>query len=206
MIALIIFLVIVIWQMKAYKTSGPSYLTLKNDGAITIREYPSITIAQVQMKGDRYHCITSGFRLLASYIFGQNTENLKIAMTAPVMQTHATTIEADSMNTKTEDEEWIIRFIMPANHDKSNLPQPNNPQIKILSLSAKKYIVIRFSGSNTESNLTRHLALLKNYIQSSGLHTVGNPVYAFYNPPWILPFLRRNEIMFEQQVERGEVT
>lgn len=197
---LAIFLATIIWQINAYKVSEPSYITLKTAGPITIRQYPSITVAQVEMNGDRYYSINSGFRLLANYIFGDNKEKVKIAMTAPVIQTRLTSADTDFYNKNLDNNEWIIRFIMPAGYDKTKLPpQPNNLQVKILSFSEKKYIVIRFSGFNTDTNLNSHLEQLKNYADKNGLRTVGSPLYAFYNPPWILPFLRRNEIMLELQ-------
>jgi len=197
---LAIFVATIIWQMNAYKVSESSYLTLKTEGPITIRQYPSITVAEVEMNGDRYYSINSGFRLLANYIFGENKEKLKIAMTAPVIQTQVMSVNPHSTNKKPEDNKWIIRFIMPAGYNKTKLPpQPNNLQVKILSFSEKKYIVIRFSGFNTDTNLNSHLDALKNYADRNKLHTVGSPLYAFYNPPWILPFLRRNEIMLELQ-------
>ncbi len=184
--------------MNAYKVSEPSYLTLKADGPITIRQYPSITVAQVEMNGDRYYSINSGFRLLANYIFGDNKENIKIAMIAPVIQTQIISVNTVSNDQKPENNKWIIRFIMPAGYDKKKIPpQPNDRQIKILSFSEKKYIAIRFSGFNSDRNLNSHLDELKNYVDRNELHTVGSPLYAFYNPPWVLPFLRRNEIMLE---------
>lgn len=197
MVFLAFFVIIIIWQMNAYKVSEPSYLTLKTEGPITIRQYPTITVAQVEMNGDRYYSINYGFKLLANYIFGENKEKLKIAMTAPVMQTQVMTVNTDSKNKKPEDNKWIIRFVMPANYDKTKLPEPNNLQVKLSTIAEKKYIVISFSGFNTETNLNSHLDELKNYINRHRLHTVGYPLYAFYNPPWILPFLRRNEIMLE---------
>lgn len=197
---LIVFVVTIIWQMNAYKVSEPSYLTLKTEGPITIRQYPSVVVAQVEMNGDRYYSINSGFRLLANYIFGENKEKLKIAMTAPVIQTQVMSVNTGSKNKKLEDNKWIIRFILPAGYDKTKFPpRPNNLQVNIIRFSEKKYIVIRFSGLNTDTNLNSHLDELKNYADRNELHTVGSPLYAFYNPPWILPFLRRNEIMLELQ-------
>ena len=37
------------------------------------------------------------------------------------------------------------------------------------------------------------------YVQSRNLSVKGSIKYAFYNPPWTLPALRRNEIMIEVQ-------
>jgi hypothetical protein len=37
-------------------------------------------------------------------------------------------------------------------------------------------------------------------VASAGLVTKGEPVFAFYDPPWTLPFMRRNEVMIELAV------
>ena len=78
----------------------PDYKVIKSEQNIEIRQYDPMIIAEVEVKGKREDAISKGFRLLADYIFGNNTlgkdismtapvqqkENLKIAMTAPVQQ------------------------------------------------------------------------------------------------------------------------
>jgi hypothetical protein len=58
-------------------------------------------------------------------------------------------------------------------------------------------VVIRFSGFNTDANIKSHRETLLKYIAELHLSVVSAPKTAFYNPPWTLPFLRRNEVMFE---------
>ena len=57
--------------------------------------------------------------------------------------------------------------------------------------------MIRFSGMAEEDSLRRHTHELKAYLHSKNLEPLAAPTYAFYNPPWTLPWLRRNEIMIE---------
>jgi hypothetical protein len=183
-ILLIIIAIFLVWQMKAHKTPEPHYQILKNDGTIQIRQYPSLIVAQVEVSGERYSAIKNGFRILADYIFGKNSISQKIQMTAPVLQ-------------KKINQGWIVGFIMPDSFTLETLPKPINTAISLIKLPSTKYVVIRFSGMNSKKNLEMHLLQLQEYISTNHLNNVGEPTYAFYNPPWILPFLRRNEIMIE---------
>jgi DNA gyrase inhibitor GyrI len=183
------------WQIFGYKTPEPSYSIIKKDGNIELREYGSILVAQVKVKGERYQAINDGFRQLAGYIFGGNHAEKQIAMTAPVSQEPVKIqMTAPVIQQKIADE-WIIRFVMPAHYTLNTIPKPDNKNIAILEIPARRYAVIRFSGRNTQENINTHEKLLEKYISDNRLKKNGEPSYAFYNPPWILPFLRRNEIM-----------
>ena len=86
---------------------------------------------------------------------------------------------------------------MPAGYTLDTLPKPNSSSVKLISIPAKRFVVIRFSGLAGEDNIQLHTKELKAYISEQNLKTIGSPVLAFYNPPWTLPFLRRNEVMIE---------
>lgn len=183
--------------MFAYKVPEPNYVLIKAEGNIEIRKYSAFLAAETEVGGDRDTAINKGFRILADFIFGNNSAENKIAMTAPVIQQNAEISMTKPVTLQKKANTWIIRFIMPSGYTIVNLPKPNNHDIIILQVPEKKYVVIRFSGSSNEGNLSKYLNLLEGYISKNKLTVIGQPIFAFYNPPWILPFLRRNEIMFE---------
>lgn len=194
---LLIIIAFVIWQKTAYKVDEPKYTVLKSEGPIEIRRYPALVVAEVKIKGQRFSSINSGFRLLADYIFGDNKNNQKIAMTAPVMQEKTTTSNYSTETQKSQDDTWIVRFVMPSDFDITSLPHPNNSAVTLINLPAKVYVIIKFSGSNSDKNLQDHLTNILQYSKEHNLKITGEPIMAFYNPPWILPMFRRNEIMLE---------
>jgi DNA gyrase inhibitor GyrI len=164
----------------------PSYQVIKQFNNIEVRTYPSLLVATVQTTGSRKEAIQTGFKSLANFIFGQNKSGTKIEMTAPVLQ--------QQLN---DDKNWSVSFIMPKNYTFSTLPQANNDQISIEQWPPRSVIVIRFSGLSSNNNIQQHLELLNDFISSHDYQTTGLPIFAFYNPPWTLPFLRRNEIMIQ---------
>lgn len=177
------------------KVEKPKYITIEKSGNIEVREYESTIIAEVSVKGERKEAIRAGFKLLADYIFGNNLpknrlsvnaqkEGEKIAMTAPVQQIK----DSDS---------WKVNFTMPSEYSIDTLPSPNTDKIKLVKIPKEKRIVIEFSGSSTDDNLEKHLQMLRDYCERENITTNEEPIFAFYNPPWTLPFLRRNEIMFK---------
>jgi len=193
---LVTIVIFMIWQMTAYKVQEPSYSLLKKEGSIEIRHYSSLIIAQVDVKGERKSAIQTGFKILANYIFGNNNVHKKIAMTAPVMQ-QGLNQHPPIDNLPNAKDAWAIRFVMPSLYSIETLPKPINEAIEIVGVPNKKYAVIRFRGLSQSSNLDEHEAILRAYIVKHQLKVIGEVIYAFYNPPWILPFLRRNEILLE---------
>lgn len=196
-IAIIAIALFFAWQLLGYKTNEPDYKVIKSERNIEIREYPALIVAQVQIEGERYEAINTGFKILANYIFGNNSTQKKIAMTAPVIQEGTKIPMTVPVSQQKNAQYWDIRFIMPTNFTIEQLPKPNQKNIMLLEIPEKKYVVIRFSGSNTKNNLDKHEAMLIDYLTKNQLNPVGESIYAFYNPPWILPFLRKNEIMIE---------
>ena len=86
---------------------------------------------------------------------------------------------------------------MPARYTTDTLPRPIDPAVNLKHLEAKRFAAIRFSGSGRDASLRRHTERLTEFVTAKGLRPLSSPVYAFYNPPWTLPFLRRNEVMIE---------
>ena len=176
----------------------PKYTVLESEGEIEVRQYEPMIVAEVEVRGERMKALNQGFRLIADYIFGNNLSAKKVAMTAPVTQETGEKIAMTAPVTQDgKGDSWKVRFVMPADYTLETLPKPKNQDIRLIAVPARKAVVIRFSGYNTERNINSHRETLMKYIVDRHLSVVGAPTTAFYNPPWTLPFLRRNEIMFE---------
>jgi effector-binding domain-containing protein len=176
----------------------PAFTVLETHEAISVREYAPMLVAEVTMSGERNKAINDGFRVLADYIFGNNRSQQKIAMTAPVTQQASEKIAMTAPVIQQSDPQgqgWLVRFVMPANYTTETLPQPVDSRVRIISVPAHKMVVIRFSGTSSAANLSEHEQALRTWLASSSYKSNGGPVYAFYNPPWTLPWWRRNEIL-----------
>jgi hypothetical protein len=171
-----------------------------NDHGFEIRDYAPMITAEVEISGEREEAISKGFKTIADYIFGNNLSSDKVAMTAPVIQEQSRSIAMTAPVTQEGDGKlWKVRFVMPSQYTQETLPKPNNTSVKIVELPAKRFAAIRFSGVPDDEDLKQKEAELTKRLQQENLKAIGKPVYAFYNPPWTLPFLRRNEVMIEIQ-------
>jgi len=178
----------------------PEFISIEKKDAFEIREYQSKLIAQVLVTGTFDSASNKGFRLLADFIFGNNKTNegsKKIDMTAPVITHDASEkIEMTAPVISEETERgWYISFNMPKQYTKETLPVPNNPEVKIIDVPKEKFAVITFSGLVREKKYAEILNLLNEEMKKRNLEPKGPPILARYNPPWTLPFLRRNELM-----------
>lgn len=110
----------------------------------------------------------------------------KIAMTAPVTQ--------QSANRK-----WKVRFVMPSAYTLSTLPTPRSEEVKLKEIPTTRYAAIRFSGTAGPESLKKKTQALEQFIERQHFTPLEASTYAFYNPPWTLPFLRRNEVLIKIQ-------
>ena len=174
------------------------YDVIKTHGVIELRDYDPMIVAEVSVPGDREKAIGDGFRLIADYIFGNNISSRNVSMTAPVIQQPGDKIAMTAPVTQQAGEGlWDVQFVMPSVYTMQTLPKPNNPDVILKEISGKRFAVIRFSGLARANSLAAHTKELEAFILDNNLQTVSEPTYAFFNPPWTLPFLRRNEVMIE---------
>ena len=190
-----------ITSFNAMAIEEPEFISIEKKDAFEIREYQPKLIAQVLVNGTFDSASSKGFRLLADFIFGNNKTNegsKKIDMTAPVVSRDAA--EKIDMTAPVISEEtekgWYVSFNMPKQYKKETLPVPNNPEVKIIEVPSEKYAVITFSGLVREKKYAEMLNLLNEEMKKRNIDPKGPAILARYNPPWTLPFLRRNELMF----------
>jgi hypothetical protein len=184
-VAVVITFYFLVWSYIVSNIESAKYTIIESHDQIELRDYDELIVAQVLVKEDFKTARNIGFKFLANYIFGDNIEHLKIPMTAPVME-------------QQKENAWNISFVMPDIYSsKEELPKPFNNKIKLLEIPQKILVVIRFSGVASDDNIAKQLAKLKDFICEQNLKPVSREIYAFYSPPWTLPFLRRNEIMVE---------
>lgn len=178
-------------------TEQPSYEVVETLGDhVEIRQYGPRLAAEVVVAGEERQARSAGFQKLAAFIFGDNRTRQSIAMTAPVSQAVS---EKIAMATPVSQEEagpglWRVRFLMPGIYTHETLPEPSDPGITIVDLPSETLAVIRFSGSRAPSAVHEATNELLAVVGDSKRQASGQPTAFFYDPPWTLWFLRRNEV------------
>lgn len=167
-------------------TEQPKYYVIQSEDNIEIRRYSRYITAHTTLNGRYEKTLNLGFKTIAEYIFEGNKKNMPIAMTAPVL------------HKQIGSNKWQTYFFMPSQYKMSDLPEPfDKKKIQLSEFKDKKFIAIRFSGLNSKENHAKYRKILMQYIEDNNIQILPDLYYAFYNPPWTLPFLKRNEIWLE---------
>ena len=185
-------------------TEEPKFTVIEKSEPFELRTYAPQLVAEVKVEGDLDVASSQGFRLIAAFIFGQNQVSEKISMTVPVgIETAQSTkiamtvpvgIEASQGSAKGVNQ-WVFSFIMPSEYTMATLPKPLNPLVTIRELPAQRRAAITFSGFYNEAKVLEKTKVLEEWIKSKQWQAIGSPQFARYNPPWPIPFMRRNEIL-----------
>jgi hypothetical protein len=186
---------------NAMSLEEPNYTVIYNDGNIEYRQYEPYLVSEtlIENSADYDDAGNEGFRRLFQYITGDNEGQSKIAMTVPVAQTPNS--EKIAMTAPVQQGEsgegWRVAFMLPKEYTLQTAPIPTDERVQIQAMPGRLMAVLRYSGRWTESNFTKKQAVLQDAIDGESIDRIGEFQIALYNPPYTLPFLRRNEVMVE---------
>ena len=176
------------WQLARWFTEKARYQVELSDGDFEVRHYASRLQAETVINAAPWRrSLDDGFHRLAGYIFGDNADHHKIAMTAPV----TLTLGAVDRSTRT------VAFKMPDRYAMETLPEPNDRRITLRRVPARRVAVLTFSGRYGRELPNRQRMQLLTRVRNARLLPIGDVTFAGYDAPWTLPFLRRNEVLVE---------
>ncbi|MEE4241356.1 MAG: heme-binding protein [Desulfopila sp.] len=173
------------------------YQVLEKEGAFDIRQYDDYWAARTEIEGDYRESTRRGFELLFNYISGKNTQQEKIVMTSPVIQQEQG--EKIAMTgpviQQKKGESWIMEFVLPAKYNTKQPPEPLDSEVKLVKTSGYRAAAITYSGNVQEEKYSTKAQELMDIVRAKGLQPIGEPFSAGYDPPWTIPFLKRNEVL-----------
>lgn len=182
-------------------TEEPGYTVVQQIPGAEIRRYGPRIAAETSVAAGEEAARNIGFRRLARYIFGANHSAVKIAMTAPVAQHPVTAggekiaMTAPVSQRAGAEGQWVIRFFMPAGKTMESLPAPDDDEVKLVAVEGETVAVRRFTGSRSGRAIAAQTAELMKALRDNDFEPAGDASAWFYDPPWTVPMLRRNEVV-----------
>lgn len=173
----------------------PAFAVEARDGAFELRAYAPYVVAETRVDASFEEAGNVAFQCLFRYIGGHNERRQKIAMTAPVTQARGEKIAMTAPVAQVaEGSGYRVAFVLPASYGLDTAPTPLDPAVAIRQVPARLVASWRYTGRWTEANYRENEQHLRERLRARGLAARGEPELARYNPPFMPPFLRRNEI------------
>jgi hypothetical protein len=196
---------LLVWVIGSYvvvwSIAEPSYTVVEKRDGYEIRKYAPYIKAETTVTGDYDNAMSQGFRIVADYIFGNNTTKESISMTTPVLESpQVGTSEKIAMTTPvleatTGNATRTIAFVLPAKYTLATLPRPNNEAVRLIEMPERTVAALRFTWYPTETRIAAKKQLLNDYLVRDQKRITGTTETARYNPPLSMPLTLRNEIL-----------
>lgn len=167
----------------------PRYTVVERlDRGVEIRAYEPRLAVETNGRGQGDG---EAFGRLFRYITGANQRGDRIAMTAPVEtggQRIAMTVPVE------QGSGGAMRFFLPHDVAEAGAPKPTEEGVRLVNVPAEKIATLGFSGSITPEARAEQERILAEVLASAGRKTGAPPIFMGYDPPFAIPFLRRNEV------------
>ncbi|HKL48624.1 MAG TPA: heme-binding protein [Desulfuromonadales bacterium] len=181
----------------------PDYTVLETRESFELRRYAPFLVAEMLVSGGFDEAGSRAFGRLFDYISNDERPEGKISMTVPVIQQPVAQEKASdsgSGGTERQAEQtttYRFAFPMPSEYTREELPAPADERIRIRQTASRVLAARRYSGTWSEERYRKNEEILLEAIEEAGLKAIGEPIFARYNAPFSLWFLRRNEVLIE---------
>ena len=196
---------LLLWTLGSYAViwsiEEPPYTVLEKKDGYEIREYQPYILAETTVTGDYNDATNQGFRIIADYIFGNNTAKQNIAMTVPVIESPSVkksekiAMTTPVLESNAGGNQRKIAFVLPSKYTLNTLPLPNNEAVVLTEMPARKVAALRFSWYPTVARLEQKKKQMLEYLMRDEQEIIGEVETARYNPPLSMPLMLRNEIL-----------
>ena len=174
----------------------PSYDVVRSAQGYEVRRYSPQLAAAVSATGPWTEAYALGASLLRTYAAGDNTTAESVAAGRPQVSAEGENIAgAVPLFSAVKGDGWTISMVVPEHWSDVTLPRPNDPRIRILRIPERTVAVLTFSGSSGRDRVVVREARLRDLLARDKAVILGPATLAQYQPAWVPPFLRRNEII-----------
>jgi hypothetical protein len=163
---------------------------------VEIRRYAPRVAAETSVgSADADKGTREAFGLLFDYISGDNVPSLKIEMTSPVAvaEDDARIEVTQPVETRAPSGRMTMRFFLPSSLTEVTAPQPSDTRVRIVTLPEETVAALRYSGRRDGERAAEKMAALHDALATGEWRSAGEAVSYYYDPPWTLPWFRRNE-------------
>jgi hypothetical protein len=193
-------------QFDRFLLEQPHYEVEGEVNGLELRRYAPRRVAETRVEVSSFdEARKQAFQRLAAYIFGDNTAREKLAMSTPVSvaphgSDHGSEPHGEHLPMTTpvtlghSKGGYVMRFQLPKDRTLSSLPRPHDSRVRLRQVPAERVAVLRFSGSYSGEHIAAKERELLERVKAAGFSATGEPVFAGYDSPVALPFLRRVEV------------
>ena len=173
----------------------PYEVVARTSDQVEIRRYAPRLAAEVALDGRGKEVRGEAFQLLFDYIAGANSGasgpdliamTVPVAVRAPLLVPKTGPVENDEA-----DKVVRMRFFLPSKYTLETAPKPIDSRVQLLAVPAQTIAALRYSGSGRDFE-SRQTQLLKSLNASDWIPLI-QPYTLYYDAPFTLPFMRRNE-------------
>lgn len=191
----------------------PPYRVLKSGDGYELREYAAVDVVRTDVAVSAGGGASSGstsvnlsppaiasYNALLSYFLGGNANGQALDITSPVR------IDEPSSPSAAKFRGVAMSFMLSSGLNRATSPAPSSGSVRIEQRGVETLAVASFGGIATPGEVRRSLSKLREALRYANIEEGDEDFYSLlqYNPPYTLPWLRRNEVAVPIRMPSGE--